>query len=537
MKKLLLLMLLVSFISAISAQPDMKLRSWRNSQADSLAVAEAMFEDQNFVPAAAIYDPLQQEHPAELYLKYKLGICGLFRSDMHERSMHLLMEVYAKNHFAEDIEYYLARAYHYNFRFDDAIATLDKYLGGKGLSGPQKRNAEQLKGYCINAKALVAAPVAAKIGNMTEMINTVNSEYVPLVSSDESLIIYTYRGDESTGGLQNEDYQPDPFGIYYEDVFMSHKENGAWVKPFGISAINTNEHDAAIGLSNDGQKLLIFKDNGKDGGDIYMSRLDHSNWTTPVKLEGDVNTKAWEGSASLSADEQTLYFSSERPGGLGGKDIYKATLQPDGSWGNVQNLGALVNTSYDEDAPFIHPDGKTLLFSSKGWNSMGGYDIFSVSAAANGSWSAAKNLGYPINTPDEDIYFVLSADGNRGYYASGKKGGHGLQDIYVVDMPDDDAKPVVAMIKGYTMLDDKPVSLTIDVEMTDVQQMYGTFSSNSTDGNYLVNLPPGHSYKLTYRLKSFPEQVQAIDLADQKMYIEKTIDIHFAVTDPLAKKD
>lgn len=537
MKKLLFMIVLVSYIPGIAAQADMKIRNWRNSQVDSLAVAESMFEDQNFVQAAAIYDQLQQSHPEELYLRYKLGICGLFRSDMHERSMHLLMEVYAKNRFAEDIEYYLARAYHYNFRFDEAIAMLNKYLGNKGLSGPQKRNAQQLADYCNNAKMLVAAPVAAKIDNMTEMINTVNSEYVPLVSSDESLIIYTYRGDESTGGLENEDYQPDPFGMYYEDVFMAHKENGAWAKPSGISTINTKEHDAAIGLSNDGQKLLIFKDNGKDGGDIYMSRLENSNWSNPEKLKGDVNTTAWEGSASLSADEQTLYFSSERTGGLGGKDIYKASLLPDGSWGNVQNLGASVNTSYDEDAPFIHPDGKTLMFSSKGWNSMGGYDIFSVSANADGSWSAAKNLGYPINTPDEDIYFVLSADGNRGYYASGKAGGYGLQDIYVVDMPDNDAKPVVAMIKGNTMLDDKAVALTIDVEMTDGRGKYGTFSSGSGDGSYLVNLPPGHTYKLTYRLKDFPEQVQMIDLTNQSAYMEKVIDIHFAVTDPLAKKD
>lgn len=535
MKKALFMILLVFYVSGISAQADMKLRNWRSSQVDSLTVAEAMFDDQNFMQALSIYDQLQQDHPDELYLKYKLGICGLFRSDMHEKAMQFLMEVNAKNHQAEDIEYYLAKAYHYNFRFDDAIQSLESYLKSKSRNGPQKRNALQLIEYCKNAKALVAAPVNAKIDNMTDVINSVSSEYVPLVSSDESVIIYTYRGDESTGGLQNEFYQPDPFGIYYEDVFMAHKENGVWADPSGISAINTNEHDAAIGLSNDGQKLFIFKDDGINGGDIYMSKLENSNWTEPQKLKGDVNTKAWEGSASISADEQTIYFSSERPGGFGGKDIYKATLQPDGSWGNVQNLGAAVNTVFDEDAPFIHPDGKTLIFSSKGGNSMGGYDIFSVTFNADSTWSSARNLGYPVNTPDDDIYFVLTADGNRGYYSSGKAGGYGLQDLYVVDMPDDYVKPVVTMVKGYTMLDNKAVPSVIEVEMTDAQRPYGTFSSNSTYGNYLINLIPGHTYKLVFKLENSPDEVQTLDLRDQKSYMEKNIDINFTLI--VANKD
>jgi hypothetical protein len=536
MKKLLLMMASVLYVSGIFSQTDMKVRNWRNSQVDSLTAAEALFEDQDFVAAAAVYNKIQQDHPNELYLKYKAGICGLFRSDLHESSMHFLMEVYAKNPMAEDVQYYLAKAYHYNHRFDDALNLLDSYLSAKGLSIPQKRNAARLKDYCMNAKTMVADPVDAQIEIMTEIVNSVNAEYVPLVSSDESVIIYTYRGDGSKGGLQNQDYQPDPYGMYYEDVFISHKENGAWSSPSGISSVNTNEHDAAIGLSNDGHKLLIFKDNGKDGGDIYMSRLDTSGWSVPEKLRGDVNSTAWEGSASLSSDERTLFFSSERPGGFGGKDIYKASLQPDGSWSNVINLGPEINTTYDEDAPFIHPDSKTLLYSSKGWNSMGGYDVFSSFLNDKGTWTASKNLGYPINTTDEDIYFVLSPDGKRGYYASGKAGGFGLHDLYMVDMPDDYKKPVVAMIKGNTMLDDKPVLAQINVEIADNDKIYGNFSSG-TYGNYLVNLLPGHCYKITYKLENYPDQVQMLDLTSQKTYQENNIEINFSVTSTIAQKD
>jgi hypothetical protein len=537
MKKLLFMIFLVFYVSGIFSQAEMKIRNWRNSQVDSLQMAEAMFEEQSFVPAASIYDKLQQDHPAELYLKYKTGICGLFRSDMHEKSMLFLIEVYEKNQMAEDIEYYLAKAYHYNFKFDDALFVLDNYLRRKGINGPQKRNARQLGENCRNAKMLVASPVDARIDNMTDIVNTVNSEYVPLVSSDESMIIYTYRGDASTGGLQNEDYQPDPFGMYFEDVFAAHKENGIWTTPFGISSINTNEHDAAIGLSNDGQKLFIFKDNGNDGGDIYISIANDSGWSSPEKLRGEINTLAWEGSASISSDEHTLFFSSERPGGYGGKDIYKASLQADGSWGDVQNLGSSVNTAFDDDAPFIHPDSKTLIFSSKGWNSMGGFDIFSSRRNTDGTWFTAKNLGYPINTPDDDIYFVLSTDGNKGYYASGKTGGYGLQDIYTVDMPENSYKPVVAMVRGNTLVDDKAVPVKIEVEMTDVNNIYGTFSSGGVFGNYLINLLPGHIYKLTYKLKDFPDQVQMMDLRELSAYEEKNIEINFSVKNTVAQKN
>jgi hypothetical protein len=539
MKNLFLLMFGVLIMSDIFSQGEMKTRNWRNSQVDSLGVAEAMFEEQNFITAASIFDKIQQEHPGEFYLRYKTGICGLFRSDMHEKAMNFLAEVYSKNPNAEDIEYYLAKAYHYNYKFDDALLMLNNYMKRKNLSVPQKRNAMQLADYCRNAKVLVASPVDAKIENMNDVINSVNSEYVPLISSDESLIIYTYRGDQSTGGLQNELNQPDPFGVYYEDVFIAHKENGTWTSPSGIGAnINTNEHDAAIALSNDGQKLFIFRDNGIDGGDIYLSRLENSDWTIPQKLPGGINTPAWEGRASISSDEKTIYFSSERPGGFGGKDIYSASLQPDGSWGNIKNLGLAINTPFDDDAPFIHPDGKTLIYSSKGLNSMGGYDIFSSTFnSSDSSWSTPKNLGYPINTTDEDIYFVLSADGNRGYYASGKEGGYGLQDIYTVDMPDNYSKPVVAMITGTTLLDDKPVAVTIQVDDADTESNYGNFSSNGSDGSYLINLKPGHKYSLIYKLKNYPGQVQTIDLTNQKVYSQKNIEINFSVKNVIAQKD
>jgi hypothetical protein len=540
MKKIILLSLLLLIFSNGFSQGAMKTRKWRKAERDSLATAQAMFVDENFLLALPIFDKLQQSHPKELYLKYVTGICGLYRSDKHEQALEFLSTVYEKNKRAANIQYDLARAYHYNYKFDEALALLDLYVKGKNVTEQQKKDAQQLVKYCNNGKILVAAPVDAKIDNIGEIVNTVASEYVPVVSSDESVMILTYLGDLSTGGLQNNYNQADSFGVYYEDVFITHKENNKWVTPVSIGAnINTNAHDAAIAISNDGQKLFIFKDDSYDGGDIYISKLDSNNWSTPQKIKGEVNTAAWEGSASLSADEKTLYFSSERPGGFGGRDLYKATLMPDSTWGNIKNLGITINTAADDDAPFIHPDGKTLIYSSEALNSMGSYDIFeTVYNAVDSSWSTPKNLGYPINTPDDDRYFVLSTDGKRGYYASGKAGGFGLHDIYVVDMPDNFVQPVVAMIRGTITKEDHPIGTEVQVDMLDNKQSYGVFKSNAESGNYLVNLVPGHNYKLTYKQAGFSDQVKMFDATNLTAYSENIFDIKFSMKgDSIIKAD
>ncbi|MBL7884594.1 MAG: PD40 domain-containing protein, partial [Bacteroidia bacterium] len=390
------------------------------------------------------------------------------------------------------------------------------------------KNAELVVNYCNNAKAMVAVPVDAKIDNIGDGVNSTSSEYVPVISSDESVMIFTYRGDQSVGGLQNAYNQPDPLGVYYEDVFISTKENENWSTPRSIGEnINTAAHDAAIALSNDGQKLFIFRDNRYDGGDIYMSTLDGISWSTPEKLRGDINSAAWEGSCALSADEKTLYFSSEKPGGMGGKDLYKASLMPDGTWGKVQNLGNIINTPFDDDAPFIHPDGKTLIYSSKGFNSMGGFDIFKSELNADSSWSQPVNLGYPINTPDEDIYFVLSANGKKGYYASGKKGGFGLQDIYTVDMPEDFITPILAMLKGTITTDDKPCLADITVYYGIQKLEYASIKSNSLSGDYLINLRAGENYTIKYRTDGFEAKEEQLDLTNLRSYLEKDIDVKF----------
>ena len=531
LKKTVFISLCLCMILSSFSQTNTK--KWRKTENDSMERALFLYDDANYAMALPMYENLYNHHPKEDYLKYCYGRCALYRTDKHEVALVLLNEIYEKNKKTENIEYDLARAYHYNLQFDKALELLEKYLISKKITIADKKNATQLKKYCINAKYFYDNPTKAKIENAGNVLNTPNEEYVPVISADESIMIYTYRGTESMGGLQNEFQQPDIYGVYYEDVYQSNKLNGEWTKPTPITSINTNSHDAAIAISADGQQLFVYRDSGDDHGDIYVSYFSNGAWGVPQKLKGEINSYSWEGSCSLTADGKELYFSSERGGGYGGKDIYRATLQADSTWGNVINLGDTINTALDDDAPFIHPDGVTLFYSSKGKNSMGGYDLFQSRLNwKDFTFSSPINLGYPINTPDDDIYYVLSAKGDVGYYASGKKGGEGLKDIYTVYPGYVGEKPSVYIVKGKITTELNPIEATLIVEVTsNGNKSFGEFKSNSLAGNYLISLPKGGIFNITYKYQNFTNKVLEVNTMNIEGYVEKIFDVNYSLAD------
>jgi hypothetical protein len=532
--RLFIVFLLSSFIASAQVTNTKK---WRKTENDSMQQALLLYDEGNFGLALPIYEKLYQSHPKEDFLKFVYGRCCLSRSDKHEEALQLLTSVYAKNKKAENIEHDLARAHHYNYKFDSAAIFVDQYLARKKILPEERIKAEQLKKYITNAKIFYSSPTNAKITNAGPVLNSSNSEYVPVISADESVLIFTYVGSESKGGRQNAFLQPDNFGAFFEDIFQSDKVNDQWSKPYSIDSINTNSHDAAIAMSPDGQQLFSYKDNGDDHGDIYVSYLSGNQWSKPQRLKGQVNSYAWEGSCSLTSDGKTLYFSSEKSGGYGGRDIYRATMMPDSSWGNVVNLGDSINTTLDDDAPFIHPDGITLFYSSKAKNSMGDYDIFQASMNPMDSmFRNAVNLGYPINTPDGDRYYVLSANGKTGYYSSGKKGGYGLQDIYTVDPGYVGKRPCVQLVKGKITFNGEPVVANITVEITSKNnKIYKELSSNPAKGNYMVTLPPGAIYKLIYKYKENTPRTLDVDASNLTEYNEKEFDLEFFVKPDTAK--
>jgi tetratricopeptide (TPR) repeat protein len=488
--------------------------------------AEYFYSEGLYLRALPVYQELLAAHPEDTYLKLRTGICYLYKSDEKHRSLELLQELQKADPNMADIDFYLGRAYHLNYKFEEAIVALNRYLS-TNPPVEQKVLTNRYIENSKNAKVFVELKVNCEIENIGEVINTEHQEYVPVITSDESILIYTYTGPRSTGGLMDDQFNPDPNGYYYEDIFISRRVGDNWLTSESIGEnINTKNHDASIALSADGQKLFVFHSTDKDGGDIYMSSLKGDVWGVPEALGSNINTKYWEGSVSLSADERSLYFASERPGGYGGKDIYISKKQADGSWGVAENLGPNVNTQFNEDSPFIHPDGITLFFSSEGHNSIGGYDIM-WSVWKEDKFGEPTNMGYPINTTEDERFYVLTADGEHGYYSSNKKGGFGQQDIYTVTPGFFGEKPILALVVGTVTANDEPVDATINVTNAETGEKQGTYHSNSYSGKYLIALTPGTNYKVAIEVEGYESQIQYVNVKSLDTYVQVAKDFKF----------
>jgi len=377
--------------------------------------------------AVPYYLTANRFNPNNALLNYKIGSCYISRfSPFKTMAIPYLENAYRLNpNVAPDIHYLLGRAYHINMEWDKAIKEYNAYV----QSLDQKKYAVQIADAkkkieeCHSGSELVKHPVSVFVDNVGPSINTEYPEYGPIISSDESTMIFTSRRPTPKGKIA------DDAGLYYENLYMSLFRNGKWLPATNLGEqINSKgEHQATAGLSPDGKILYVYKND--NNGDIYQSLLEGGEWSKPEKMGGKINTKYRETSLSLAADNKTLYLVSDRPGGFGGKDIYKVVLSDKAKWGAPVNLGPTINTQYDEEGANIQADGKTLFFSSKGHNTMGGFDIFK-SSYDSGKWTEPENLGYPVNTPDDDLFIAVSANGKHGYYASIKKDGYGETDIY-----------------------------------------------------------------------------------------------------------
>jgi outer membrane protein OmpA-like peptidoglycan-associated protein len=440
-------------------------------------------------------------NPNNAELNAKIGDCYLNSSDK-SKALSSFEKAYSLN---KEIDgyyiYMMAKAYHIDKQFNNAIKfyrlskTKKSKIDSKITDDVDKKVKE-----CTTAIKLVKTPVNVKIVHLSDAINTEHEEYVPVITADESEIFFTSRRPGTVGG------NIDPaIADYFEDIYYSKKENGKWTDAVNMGKpVNSASHDATVGLSLDGQKLFLYRDNKKGVGNIYVSKRKGNNWSDPEELPEPINSKNQETSACYSPDGNTIYFVSNRPNGQGGKDIYKATKNKEGIWANEENLGPMVNTPEDEDAVFLHPDGKTLYFSSKGHATMGGYDIFKT-VYSKGRWSKPENIGYPVNTPDDDVCFVLTASGDYGYYISVKATGQGKRDIYRVAFIDEINKPKLTLLKG--VITDKktgkPLEALIEIYDNDEDKLVGTFESNSATGKYMVSLPAGRNYGISVKKKGY----------------------------------
>jgi outer membrane protein OmpA-like peptidoglycan-associated protein len=353
-----------------------------------------------------------------------------------ELAVKYFMRVYRQDpDFRFDIEYWIAKSYQFGLDFDNALRyynlykeKLEKKPNYQGRDRMDMASVEKSIKECETGKNFVANPRNYSIVNIGREINSEFDDYGPVLSEKEDEIVFTSRRrDDNLNQNVFEDNLP------YEDIFVAKKSGNTWAFASNIgNKVNTLYHESSLALSADGNTLFIYND--VNGGDIlYCERQPDGTWGEPISLPGIINSSFQEKSISISKDEKALYFTSNRPGGLGGTDIYRATKDTKGHWSNVKNLGPRINTPLNDDGPFIDYDGLTLYFSSQGHDGIGGYDIYkSTHDPKNDDWSEPENFGYPINTPDNEVYFIMSADSKRAYYSSVREDGMGYTDIYVV---------------------------------------------------------------------------------------------------------
>lgn len=392
--------------------------------------------------------------------------------------------------------FYYAKALHINYNFDEANVQYEIFEKQYAKNKEVKADVAYFKEQNAYAKELVSAPISVKIQNLGDSINSEYPDFSPVLSADERMMIYTTRRSSSTGGERT------PDGQFFEDVVVAHKDdNGIWSSPKSISEyINTNGHEGCANLSADEQTLIVYRDDNGNGN-IYYSEWDGKTWGSLQSFGSDINSKYWETHGCFSTDRTMLYFVSDRPGGYGGRDIYRCRKLPNGKWSLAQNLGATINTQYDEDAVFLHPSGD-IIFASRGHKSMGGFDIFVSSPDEEGKYTPPENMRYPINTPDDDVFFVTSPDGKRGYFSSANDKGYGEKDIYMMSIADAKEKPL-ALFKGAIVAADGeklPDDIIIVVTDKETGEIVGTYRPKE-NGTFSTILPPNKNYNFSYTSK------------------------------------
>lgn len=370
--------------------------------------------------------------------------------------------------------------------------------------------------------------VQVKIENLGKEVNSPYADFAPVTSADGAVMIFTSKRPVTEKELKKKSTD-------IERIFSS--DLGASATAWNPSAllpepVNTRgRNNSAIALSNDGQTMLIYHDDFNGNGDIYESKLKGTLWSDPVRIPEPVNSRFHESSASISPDGKTIYFVSDRPGGEGGRDIWFCTKDAAGKWGAAQNIGYPINTDKDEEGIFIHPDGKTIYFSSKGHEGLGGFDIFKTEFK-NGVWASPHNMGAPLNTPGDDVFFVMEANGRTGYYSSSMEGGSGDKDIYKVSFIPvikevKPAGPRLTLLKGHVLDEEKqlPVGAVLEVMDNDKNELITTLNSNSSTGKFLVSLPSGKNYGLSVKAEGYLYYTDFFVIPDTSAYreVEKTV--------------
>jgi tetratricopeptide (TPR) repeat protein len=479
-------------------------------------------QQEDYLDAIPHFEKVLKKNQYLVEINYILGICYSYDANNVHKAVENIHKAKAKSQEIEGYFFNLAYALEKN---DSIQSAIENYQAALSLEEKKMIRSEKLISEinyrinrCKKAAEFKNKQNQVRIINIGKPVNSNASEYCPLITSNESIMIFTYRGPKSKGGKQvMKDKQgagAEKLSLFFEDIFISKKLGDTlWSDPQQVDNLNTMLHDAAVCLNSDGTQLFVYRNMGAGKGDLYLSIFQNNTYSKPVYQAG-LNSPEWEGSACFIPNSDKIIFASERKGGYGGKDLYTAEKIKNNVWGNIKNLGPVINSKYDEDAPFVTTDGKILFFSSNNNNSLGGYDIFR-SDLKNDTWQEPYNLGAPINTKNDDKFFTVRADGKVGYYSSYKQGGTGEQDIYKIE-PGIPGMPVELLeVNGFVTVDGKPVAAHVEISsLVKNNKFHAEVHAKKSTGSFLSNLPAGGKYELVVKVDRFPQQVIELSTMD-----------------------
>ncbi|WP_026462852.1 OmpA family protein [Adhaeribacter aquaticus] len=447
------------------------------------------FNNEAYRSAIPFYEQILAKDPDNASALYRAGV-SYISYDKEKASDYIYRAQRIKPKVAKDIEYWLGRVDHLNYRFDDAIAHYRIYDATLKAKDARKPEIANLIRASRNAKIIFNNPKDIFVKNLGPTVNTAYSEHSPVISKDDNYLLFTSRGENVTGGKE------DQFGEYFEDIFETTRTGpDAFNQPKPVGNINYKFHDAAIQLFDNDTKLLLYRDT--NNGDFYVAeRQADGSWSEPKSIGSNINTSGFESDAYITPDNQRLYFSTSFYSQNGDKDIYVSQRDKNGNWGKPKNIGNGINTREDDDSPYFTPDGKTMYFTSRGHNTMGGFDVFVThyDSVAH-RWTRPENMGYPINTPDDDAYYRLHPTGAYAYLSSYRMGGFGEKDIWTINFIKD------VTIKGhvYSLRDSSlipGVELVFSSQQADRTPISYRDVTKPDSGSYQVNVLSGRKYQV-----------------------------------------
>jgi tetratricopeptide (TPR) repeat protein len=514
--KILLLMMVASTFSF--AQPtESEIREFARTKSEQEIVTEAsrMTQDGFIFSADILTDRLLEMNPLSANYNYRKGFMILNLTGNYVKAIpHFVLattdidpnyDMYSSKEKSSptDAYYHLAQCYHYDENIDLAKENYQKFLDATKKKSELIPKAQLRIKQCELAKQLMASPVNVRLKNIGQTVNTNFPEYSPVVSLDGSALYFTSRRPWPNG--ETESFKDLAIDQYPEDVYVSFlAEDSNWMDPIMLNFCLPKRNEATMAVSTNERRIYLYEDS-TGNGDIFYTDFYASKFNEITQLKGDkLNTDYWETHAMVSHDQSRIFFSSDRPGGFGGRDLYVSYRQADSSWSKPVNMGPRINTPNDEDSPFVSVDNRQLYYSSNGEKSMGGFDVMVCDLMADNTYSEGRNIGYPFNSTNDDIFYTTTVDGLKGYMTSYRKDGFGEKDIYEIYNDYLGVKSTAifrGLIKtsdGSPLPEDFALNFKLMCDACDESEQYRSLFPRLRDGMFLTWIKPCQTYKIAY---------------------------------------